>query len=210
MSHRKFNFSPPPARQLAVRGVQVPAAEVHAGVRLRPLLPARPAGEVRQRPPRLRRQQRRQAAQRDPRRAARRRRQLPRLRGRGPAQRPGLRLRRLHLQAPAPPQAAPIGPPPRPTGARQVHRPSRPAPYFLRFRRPKLPRKPLCFRPLDVAAAAAAADQLPDDGYSDRVGFTRYDPRKYPTSAAAAAISSPASNAADVRGCPATGDVEGL
>ncbi|CAI0553779.1 unnamed protein product [Linum tenue] len=158
---------------------------------------------------RLRRQQRRQAAQRDPRRAARRRRQLPRLRGGGPAQRPGLRLRRLHLQAPAPPQAAPIGPPPRPAGARQVHRPSRPAPYFLRFRRPKLPRKPLCFRPLDAAAAAAAADQLPDDGYSDRVGFTRYDPRKYPTSAAAT-ISSPAPNAADVRGCPATGDVEGL
>ncbi|CAI0476574.1 unnamed protein product, partial [Linum tenue] len=48
----------------------------------------------------------------------------------------GLRLRRLHHQAPAPPQAAPIGPPPRPAGARQVHRPSRPA-SFIRFCRPK-------------------------------------------------------------------------
>ncbi|CAI0375457.1 unnamed protein product [Linum tenue] len=119
-------------------------------------------------------QQRRQAAQRDPRRPARRRRQFPRVRGRGPLQRPGLRLRRLHLPAPAPPQAAPLGSPPRQAGARQIHRPSilaRPLPKFRR------PRKPLFFDPHD-SAATAADKQLPDDGYSDRVGSTRYDPRK--------------------------------
>ena len=91
--------------------MQIPAAEVHAGVHLRALLSAGGAAEVRQRAQDLRRQQRLQAAQRPPPPPARRRRQLARLRGRGARPRPRLRLHwRHHL----PPE---VGRPP-PEGAR--------------------------------------------------------------------------------------------
>ncbi|KAK6144924.1 hypothetical protein DH2020_021744 [Rehmannia glutinosa] len=80
-----------------------------AGVRIRAVLPARPAPEIRQRPQGLRRQQRHQAPQRAPTPPAGRRRQFPRLRGGHAAARPRLRLRRRHLSPPAPAPPAPDG-----------------------------------------------------------------------------------------------------
>ncbi|CAI0554140.1 unnamed protein product [Linum tenue] len=93
---------------------------MHAGVHLRPALPARPAAEIRQHPQGVRRQQRGQAAERAPGHAPRGGRQLPGLRGRRPAQGPGLRLPGPDLHPPAPPETAPHGSRRREAGARQV------------------------------------------------------------------------------------------
>ncbi|CAI0553783.1 unnamed protein product [Linum tenue] len=92
---------------------------MHAGVHLRPALPARPAAEIRQHPQGVRRQQRGQAAERAPGHAPRGGRQLPGLRGRRPAQGPGLRLPGPDLHPPAPPETAPHGSRRREAGARQ-------------------------------------------------------------------------------------------
>jgi hypothetical protein len=84
------------------RGVQVPAAAVRAGVRVRALLQHRPGrGEVRRHPQGVRRQQRLQAALPPPRRRPLRGRRHHHLRGAGQAPRPGLRMRRPDLRAPA-------------------------------------------------------------------------------------------------------------
>lgn len=87
-------------RRLTVRGVQVPAAEVREGLRLRALLQLRAGGgAVRRHPQGFRRQQRVEAA------AARaagrplRGGRHHRLRGPGQAEGPCLRLRRPHSRA---------------------------------------------------------------------------------------------------------------
>ena len=116
----------------AVRGVQVPAAQVPAGVRVRALLPAGGAAEVRQRAQGVRRQQRDQAAQRAAAAPAGGRRELARLRGRGARQGPRLRLRRRHLRAPAP------GPPPAEGAGRRARRAP---PLRLRRRRRRHPHR---------------------------------------------------------------------
>jgi hypothetical protein len=105
-----------------VRGVQASPAQVHAGVRVRALLPARQPGQVRKRAPGVRRQQRVQAPQRAPARAAGGRRQLARLRGRRAPPRPRLRLRLLHLRPPAQDQAGARRARRRAQGARGLHR----------------------------------------------------------------------------------------
>ncbi|KAG0552780.1 hypothetical protein BDA96_01G536800 [Sorghum bicolor] len=88
--------------RVTVRGVQVPAAQVRARLRLRALLlPRAGRGALRRHPQGVRRQQRVQAS-RAP--AARRPpggRRHHLLRGAGQAARPHLRLRRPHLRAPA-------------------------------------------------------------------------------------------------------------
>ncbi|CAI0554139.1 unnamed protein product [Linum tenue] len=101
---------------------------MHAGVHLRPALPARPAAEIRQHPQGVRRQQRGQAAERAPGHAPRGGRQLPGLRGRRPAQGPGLRLPGPDLHPPAPPETAPHGSRRREAGARQFP-PDQPAKF---------------------------------------------------------------------------------
>ncbi|KAJ0963418.1 hypothetical protein J5N97_028540 [Dioscorea zingiberensis] len=65
------HFSSPPGRgrsedviiEFTMRGMQISTAEMHARMRVRAVLPARPAAQVRARSPCLRREQRRQAAQ---------------------------------------------------------------------------------------------------------------------------------------------------
>ncbi|CAL9089481.1 unnamed protein product [Musa textilis] len=94
--------------ELAVRRVQVLAAEVHAGLRVRAVLPAGPADEVHQRASGVRGEQRGEAAWRAQPVAEGGRRELAGLRGGGAAPRPRLWLRRSHLPPPtqAPPGAA--------------------------------------------------------------------------------------------------------
>lgn len=133
-----------------MRRLQVPPAEVPAGVRVRAVLPAGPAPEIRQRPQGLRRQQRHQAPQRAPAPPARGRRQLPRLRGRHAAARPRLRLRRRHLPPPTPAPPTPNGSQLRQIRALQVSESRRhlrpwphPPPGDQHPRRRRRPRPPL-------------------------------------------------------------------
>lgn len=92
-------------------------------MRIRTLLPSRPASEIRQRPQGVRRQQRGQNPQRTQRRPARGRRQFAGLRGRRPAPRPRLRLRGPDIHPPAPPEASPDGFVQRQEGIVHLHRP---------------------------------------------------------------------------------------
>ncbi|KAI3437283.1 uncharacterized protein J3R85_005531 [Psidium guajava] len=125
--------------------MQVPPPQVPARVRVRALLPAGPAAEIRQRPQGVRGEQRDQAAQRAPPPPARGRGQLSRLRGRHAPAGPGLRLRRGHLPPPAPAPPAPDGPHLRQVRALQVPEPRhrrRPRPHRCRRRRGHHPQPP--------------------------------------------------------------------
>lgn len=109
---------------LSVRRVQVSPAEMHAGVRVRAVLPAGPAPEIRQRPPGLRRQQRCQDPERAQHRPPRGRRDVTGVRGRGSSPGPGVRLRWVYLDPPEQAQAAPDGSLQCQEGSLDLHRPS--------------------------------------------------------------------------------------
>ncbi|CAL9156802.1 unnamed protein product [Musa hybrid cultivar] len=139
--------------EVAVRGVQVLAAEVHARLRVRALLPAGPADEVHQRASGVRSEQRGEAAWRAQPVAEGGRRELAGLRGGGAAPRPRLWLRRSHLP---PPTQAPPGaerPLQRQEGALRLpqrsHRRSPP---------PTTPSGISIIPPADLVARAATAD----------------------------------------------------
>lgn len=95
--------------QPSMRSLQVLEAKMHARLHLLPLLPTGRAAKVRQRPQDLRCQQRRQASQRAPPPPEGRCRPIPRLRGGGAREGPGLRLRRGHLLSPETSRAPPEG-----------------------------------------------------------------------------------------------------
>lgn len=93
---------------------------MHAGLHLRPLLPARGAAEIHKRSQGVWREQRHEATQRAPPPPARGRRQLLGLRGRGEGEGSGLRMRRRHLRAPETGPEAPEGARDRPCGPAPV------------------------------------------------------------------------------------------
>ena len=84
-----------------MRSLQIPEKKMHAWLRLRAVLSAGRAREIREYPQDLRRQQRQQAAQRSAPLPKRRRRELPRIRSPSQGQRSRLRLRRRHLLPPS-------------------------------------------------------------------------------------------------------------
>lgn len=97
-----------------MRGVQVPAAEVHVRVRVRAVFSVGQPSEVQQRAQGVRRQQRVEASAGVHRRGAGGRGELAGVRGGVPATGSGLRLRRPHLRPPAQAEACAPG-----TGGRQ-------------------------------------------------------------------------------------------
>ncbi|KAG9449782.1 hypothetical protein H6P81_009747 [Aristolochia fimbriata] len=112
--------------EFAVRGVQVPAKEVHAGMHLRAVLPAGGAAEVRERAQDLRCEQCDEATERAAAAPEGGRGELAGVRGGGEDEGPRLRLRRRHLRPTAPG-------PPTPEGARRrqrrSHQPPQPPPH---------------------------------------------------------------------------------
>ncbi|RYR13079.1 hypothetical protein Ahy_B04g070263 isoform E [Arachis hypogaea] len=87
-----------------MRGMQVPSSEVHTGVHFRTVLPSERPRALRMRPPRLRRQQRRQDPQRATSIPARGCGEVPCVPGEGTPPQPGLWL---HLPSLHPPAAPP-------------------------------------------------------------------------------------------------------